>query len=594
MRSKPAPQEQPPKPGASLTPLLRLALPECRQTRQVLLVSLCITGAVFLWFAKLRLSPTDPHAVGIFRYLVREQDFFTAIPFAIVLLLALSGRVQRTGRTFAVWSARNSAIVAAVTTVLLAVGARFIYHAHPLSMDEYAAYFQSQAFAAGELGARFPPGLIDWLVPERLQDPFFRIARDTGTVASSYWPGFALLLVPFTMLDVPWLLNPIVGGATVLVMHRLAREIFADDESVGLVVLFTLASTAVTLNAISFYSMPAHLLSSALFLLLLIRPSPGRALLAGLVGSLALVLHNPVPHLLFALPWIVWLATRSDRLRVLAALAAGYAPLCLALGLGWALYLQDLARAVPVVAPAAPLNEVQSAIQSFARLLRPPSGGIVESRIIGLGKLWLWAAPGMVALAAMGAWRCRNDKGWWLVLGASALLTYFGYFFVPLDQGHGWGFRYFHSAWLVLPLFAVHALQPAEVYAPAATGRLRGYVAACALLGLAVMTTVQGAQIERFVSRHLAQLPAREGAGPRVVFIEPAAGYYSEDLVQNDPFLREPVIIFVSRGREQDEGMMRERFPSYELLSSDARGSVWGAPENRAGGRPKGRIRNTK
>ncbi|MGG2305238.1 hypothetical protein ACE4Z6_27835, partial [Salmonella enterica] len=78
----------------------------------------------------------------------------------------------------------------------------------------------------------------------------------------------------------------------------------------GLAILLTVASPVFFANGISYYSMPAHLFANALYALLLIDPTPRRAFAAGLLGSIALTLHNPVPHLLFALPWIGWLALR--------------------------------------------------------------------------------------------------------------------------------------------------------------------------------------------------------------------------------------------------------------------------------------------
>ena len=42
-------------------------------------------------------------------------------------------------------------VIAITTASLLALGTLVIYHNHPLAMDEYAAYFQSRVFAAGEL-----------------------------------------------------------------------------------------------------------------------------------------------------------------------------------------------------------------------------------------------------------------------------------------------------------------------------------------------------------------------------------------------------------------------------------------------------------
>jgi hypothetical protein len=447
-------------------------------------------------------------------------------------------------------------------------------------MDEYAMVFQSAIFAEGRLAGQLPPPLLEWLVPSWMYQ-FLRVNAETGAVASGYWPGFALLLAPFSALGVPWLLNPLIGGATVLVMHRLALVLFDNVESAGYVVLLTLASPAITVNALSYYSMPAHLLANALFMLLVLRPTPVRALLAGLVGSLALVLHNPVPHLLFALPWMVWLAWRPDRAKVLGALIAGYLPLGLLVGWGWPHFLENLGNGATLSTLATPAE--------MSGVLTRRVGGIVAwmsrtgpsaAQLATLWKLWLWAAPGLVAVAALGAWHLRRERGPWLVMASSAVLTYAGYFLIPFDQGHGWGARYFHSAWLLLPLLAVGAMQESirtgAARPQAQASALPGYLAGCALLSLAILTPFRALQVEQFMARHLAQLPPAATASPSVLIIEPRGSYFAWDLAQNDPFLRNEVIRLTSRGAQLDRAMMAAQFPQYELLGSDRRGSVWG------------------
>jgi hypothetical protein len=405
---------------------------------------------------------------------------------------------------------------------------------------------------------------------------FFLVDRGVAAVAAGYWPGFSLLLAPFAKLGMPWLLNPLLGGATVLVMHRLALALFDEDrDSAGYVVLFTVASPAVTFNAFSFYSMPAHLLANALFALLLVRPGAGRAFAAGLIGSFALVLHNPVPHLLFALPWIGWLAWKRDARR-LGALLAGYLPISLALGWGWAVFADRMSGAAAAAAASASASS-SGLLETLIRRLGYIAGqesrtGARVAHLLTLGKLWLWAAPALVAAAALGAWQQRADRGPWLVLGLSALVTYLGYFLVRFDQGHGWGARYFHSAWLVVPLFAASAMKLSS-----SSRNLPGYLAGCALLGLVVLTPFQALQAEQFVTLQRAQLPAAPGEA-HVLFIDPRGGYFNWDLAQNDPFLRNRVLRFTSRGPQVDAAAMAQLYPQYQLLGADRRGSVWGLP----------------
>ena len=58
----------------------------------------------------------------------------------------------------------------------------------------------------------------------------------------------------------------------------------------------------------------------------------------------------------------------------------------------------------------------------------------------------------LLLLAWLGGLRARNEM--LRLCFDSALLTFFAYFVIPFDQGHGWGYRYFHSAWGVLPVLA--------------------------------------------------------------------------------------------------------------------------------------------
>jgi hypothetical protein len=191
------------------------------------------------------------------------------------------------------------------------------------------------------------------------------------------------------------------------------------------------------------------------------------------------------------------------------------------------------------------------------------------AQLYSLAKLWLWAVPGLVAVAAVGAWRARRERGAWLALIGSALLTYCAYFFVRFDQGHGWGFRYVHPAWAAVPLLAVFALRRGDT-----SSALRGYLAGSAALSLVVLTTIAALQVERFISRQLAQVPS--AANGKVVIMDQRRGYYVWDLAQNDPFLRNPVIRLISRTPELDAAMMARTFPQYSLLESHPLGTVWG------------------
>lgn len=539
--------------------------------RWTFVASLGVTLAIFYWLVALRTEALDITFERIFNGLFMFHDYPLVLMSVPILMLALLPQARTTALHFADLVGRNIRLTAAIYFLLLAFGAMYVYHAHPLSMDEYAPVFQSKIFAVLELSGKFPAPLVDWLIPEGFQNYFLSVSHADGRVVSSYWPGFALLLTPFTALGVPWLCNPVLGAAGVLIVHRLALSLFNDRTCAGVAVLLTIAAPAFAINAISFYSMTAHLVLNGVFVLLLLKPTPARAFVAGLTGSLALCLHNPVPHVLFAAPWIVSMILAPQQRRLLPALICGYLPLSLVLGIGWPL----LARDVSGGSNGALTSGGALVTMRLSDVFAVPLPGLLYARLIGLAKIWIWAVPASVIVAAIGYWRWRDATPVRL-FAWSAGLTFIGYLFVPFDQGHGWGFRYFHSAWFAIPLLAAAAIAPrgnAEPASSPARVGLAGYVAACAMLGLLLVLPLSAVQVESFISTHLAQQPA--GNGPGVIILRPASGFYAYDLVQNDPFLRDPVIRMVSQGRKADDAMMAENFSQLVVFKAGLNGSVW-------------------
>jgi hypothetical protein len=549
-------------------------------------VGALVTSAILLWTHQMRLTGNTYHLAASFYVLFAYQDYPGSVWALLILAGALFGTRYFPARPMAQWAGDHPCIIAVTAGLLLALGTLVVYHNHPLSMDEYAAYFQSRTFAAGRLHGAFPVPLLDWLIPPGFQDYFLNVSRATGSVAEAYWPGFALLLAPFMWAGVPWLCNPVLSVLTLLVIHRLALELFDNREAAGFALMLTIASPVIFANGISYYSMPAHLLANSVFALLLVRPTPRRAAAAGVVGSLALVLHNPVPHMLFAAPWLVWLSTRPGGWRLLAALVAGYLPLIALLGLGWFLFSGHLLReGLRPTALFAPSNRLHNMIEIFSL----PDGTVFLARVIGIAKTWVWAVPGLMILAAAGAIRWRQDSRCRL-FAASALLTVLGYFLVPVDQGHGWGYRYFHSAWMALPLLATAAMfrpvrcptagnSPARLFEDRET---HGFVTACVLLTLVFGVGFRAWQIQNFMARDLRQVPQYQGTERRLVIIDSGSSFYGADLVQNDPWLRGQEIRMYSHGAAADEKMMAQYYPEIHRVYADRYGTVWSQGEGDA------------
>jgi hypothetical protein len=216
-------------------------------------------------------------------------------------------------------------------------------------------------------------------------------------------------------------------------------------------------------------------------------------------------------------------------------------------------------------------------------LMSWPTASIVLSRFIGLAKVWIWAVPGLLLLAAAGARRWRNDPRC-MLLAASAVLTFAGYFFFTPDQGHGWGYRYFHSAWLALPLLAAGALAPRASGVERGTasddGALTSFVVVASLLMLTVGVGLRAFQIDRYMREHLAQLPAYDGKELRIVLVSQRATSYGADLVQNDPFLRGNVIRMFIEEPAGVPAAVLALHPEFHRVFVDRHGEVWSAAKS--------------
>jgi hypothetical protein len=546
-----------------------------------------ITGVLLQWANQLSPTGAAKELTPIFFRLFTIGDYGGANCALLILLAAALFPARYSLRPVLLWIGNHPVLIAATSAIILSCGALVVYQNSRLCMDEYSQFFQSQIFATGHLAAQFPIPLLNWLIPPGFQDFFLNVSHSSGRVASAYWPSFALLLTPFTWLGIPWACNPVISALTLLSVHRLALRIFADRESAGLAVLLTVASPVFFAEGISYYSMPAHLLANTLFVLLLLDPTPRRAFAAGVIGSVALTLHNPVPHMLFAAPWIVSILRRPGGLPIAGLLFAGYVPLCVLLGLGWFFFSSNLTHeGVKLLSGESSTADTLLRMGSAFAL---PTYTILLARVIAIAKLWLWAVPGLLVLAGFGAWKWRRNNVC-LLLVASALLTLVFYIFIPADQGHGWGYRYFHSAWIALPILAAGAITPVRVARHDAVtlphkhgirffedAGSRAFVVACALLTLIGGIGYRAVEMHDFISQHESQVPSYDGRERRVVIIDPSFSFYGVDLVQNDPWLRGEVIRMFSHGPAADAQMMRKYFPDMRRVHMDEFGSVWSA-----------------
>jgi hypothetical protein len=484
---------------------------------------------------------------GTFLMLFWRQDVPASVLVLAIVLCAVYC-VDKGGRmaSFFNWAAFHSKWLALAAFFTCAFGAWFVYHHQPLSMDEYSAVAQSQIFASGHLAGKIPRELTDTFLPRIYHDWFFHISDTTGEIISVYWPGFPLVMAPFSFFGVPWLCNPVITALTILALSKLLEEIVADPAARGFALFSTLASPVVLINGMGFFGMPLQLLCSLVFTVGIIKGTTRWLLIAGLFAAIGLTAVNPVPVGLYVLPWLVWAVVNlPQQWRKLGLLAVFGLPLALLLGIGWKLLAISHFQPVQQAGVGTSLN-------SMIGIFKAPTMTMLMIRVIGLLKIYFWAVPGLPILACLAFWRPGRQK-WHGLMAASVVISLAGYLFVPFDQGNGWGYRYFHAAWFLLPVLSAIALQKIAKDAEMRK-QVFGFAFALTIGSLVLLIPYYAYKVESHIGSHLKQVPVRvPGHSRQVVFIRLYCGTSSIDLIQNDPYLRGNEIHLMSNGYEEDE-----------------------------------------
>lgn len=538
-------------------------------TRWFALLAVSVSLLCVVFILQYTRYPYELQRLYIFDYLFRLQDLPGAAVAIVIAIAAAVPALARPALALVDTIGRKPWATAGVAFLVLSAGQLLLAKDHPLAGDEHLMLMQAKAFASGRLSAQFPPDLVSWVVPWVYKDRWLHASLVTGQVVPAYWPGYAALLAPFVLVGATWACNPLLASGSLVLLGRLATRLTGAPQAAGWAMLVAAASPTFTGMGLTYFSMAAHLFFNLTFAWLILER---RLFLAGVAGSIALVLSNPVPHLLFALPWVAWIAYKDGR-RSLLALIAGYLPIGSA-ALGWWLFARTVGefRFPPYAVDDDPLHRLGNFLffwrLQFAAVFVEPDAATLAKRAAELVKLWLWTVPGLPAAALAGvvlAWRNVPLR----LFALSFACTVLGFLLVWFDQGYGWGVRYLHPAFGVLPLAGAMAIVTLKNEA------LRRYAASAALLSLVLATPFRWAQIESFMADHLSRRPPFEQGVRQRVFVTLDWDYYTQDFIQNDPFLRDPVIFMLSRGRATDEELLRYYFAGARLAREAPFGHVW-------------------
>jgi hypothetical protein len=492
-----------------------------------------------------------------------------------------------------------------------------------VSGDEYANLLQARIFSkamqTGDLHGRWPAQIANLMVPVELSN---RILVDAaGRVITSYQPVFSLMAAPFEALGIRFLFSPLLAAGVVWMSGSCVWRLTRLEWMAGLAVLLMAASASVIGFGMSFFNSNLVLLLNLCFLWALIagletRRSCGErfhsvshkilyGLAAGVSGGLALHTGNQMPHSLAAMPVILWLVY-FRQWAFLSGMAAGYLPLIGVFSVGWTQLTHEISLAHRDVSEQSRLalglqgrSFIGAEISWLIANLKAPNFRQFLQDIMSILRACLWAVPGLAgmfliapATSVHAGWKVSGEMAKSLVstLMLSVILATLFYFFFPLNQGHGWGYRYFQP---VLGFFLIASLLR---FGPdAADSRPVRWLIFSSLFSLAVMIPLRTSQISGFVSDRMALLPcARDGEQvipAQICFIDTSAIYWGPDLVQNAPYVTigQPVdhsrfgdaLLLRSSGNEIDAALVRNLWPhARQLVGLDVpgSGSVWLLP----------------
>ncbi|MBI4640452.1 MAG: glycosyltransferase family 39 protein [Candidatus Tectomicrobia bacterium] len=333
-------------------------------------------------------------------------------------------------------------LVSAFIAILLI--SQLILQDFPNSGDEWAYLSQARIFSTGRLSVDSPPNRA-----------FFEVAWmiNNGKFYAKYPPGWPLILTPGILLGAPWLINPLLGIVTLVVLYRLGLLIFNSQPVALAAVGLTASSPFFLFQSASYWAHTSSLLFISLFVLFSLKGMREKWLwdfvLAGLCGAVSFLIR-PFDQMIISALLGSWLLLLLWRKEISFAHIIGFS-LTHAVGPLLLMGYNFLQNGHPFV------MGYQLALYTDETLLAPflPGWKYLGGYLL---ELFLWTFPtSLIALFGL-LWfkKKRIPSVHWKSSETFLLLTclffIFFYLFVPYHYLEGYGPRYYYSAFFALAL----------------------------------------------------------------------------------------------------------------------------------------------
>ena len=492
-------------------------------------------------------------------YMSRVQDvpIFLVIVASLAILLPLS----KFGGTFEIKERQTYFAIAALAGLVFAVvlwGSHGVYLNYPLSMDEYFADYQALVYSSGSAGVPVPD---EWS-PFRLAF-FHRFMRllDGGTLwFGAYLPVHSLFRAPFVLLGAPEILNALATSGSVALTALIARRVFPGDLWAPIAAALLMAGSAqILIVGMSAYAHTMHLFLNLVWLSLFLSDRRWAFVLLPWVGALAIGLHQVHYHLLFAFPFFAYMAfQRRWKWLLYACPVYGIA------FLGFSNWFR-LAEILVAGGGAIAVTDLATAhLKSAATIATSSSSWIYNSLAGGTNifRFVAWQHVLLLPLAAVALFHWKRLPPVVKILVVGCAITLVVRLLGTPNPGHQWGYRYLHTMLGNLVLLSVAGLIYLREGLPSDwRPRLGRMLAWSSAISLVVLLPIRSVQVNDFV-RPFAQASAYLESLPHdVVIIDTATIWIGQDLVRNDPWLRNrPLLLDKKRVTpDQQEALSKDK-----------------------------------
>ena len=365
----------------------------------------------------------------------------------VIVFGLLAGWLAARKNVRVTWRSPDPAVVVPVLTLALFAVAvfvmLFVFAGNPQLVDEMAQLQHARAFASGRLAAPAPQPADAFLTTHTW------IAG--GNWFSQFPPGYTVMLAAGMLFGAEWLVNPLLGAASVALIYLVARGMYGPKTALTAAVLWAVSPWVVSMSSTYMNHAGATTLALAAWALLWApeRPRAWHALVAGFAMA-GLASIRPLDAVAAALPILVWMVHRR-RWSAVPLLILGGAPVMIAWAwFNWRLFGSPFTLGYSLL--WGPSHGLGFHSNPWGEEFTPRVA--LNNMVLAVQRvnvyLYEWPIPALLPLLAWALY--GHQRGWRdLVLGVALVATPALYFFY-WHSGNYPGPRFYYAA---APFFVI-------------------------------------------------------------------------------------------------------------------------------------------